>query len=397
MSYVAVAHLIFWLGMSVVAYAYVMYPILLWFLARRLGHTAVPAEVTDESLPRVSILIAAHDEEDVIEQRIVNALATDYPPEKLEIVIGSDGSTDGTAAIVRRYASRGVRLLDYPQRRGKASVLNSSVPLLNGEVVLFSDANTEVDPLAARRMARWFADPAVGSVVGRLVLIDPETGRNADGLYWKYETFLKTNEARLGSLLGANGAIYALRKELYVPIPADTIIDDFIVPLLARMRSGCEIVYDREAVAREETAPDVAAEFRRRVRIGAGGYQSLGILPGILDPRRGWLAFSFVSHKLLRWLCPFFLIAMLIASTDLALLPSGFYRFAVVAQLLFYLGSVLAHRLPGRLGRSRILLLPAMFTQMNLALLFGFWRWLVHSQGATWQRTPRTIGAGVAR
>ena len=239
-------------------------------------------------------------------------------------MIGLDGCSDGTAEIVRRFEDRGVRLLDFGERRGKASVLNAAMNLVEGEIVLMSDANTDIDPQAARRLVRWFQNPEVGAVVGRLILTDPRSGKNADGLYWKYETFLKRCEGRLGALLGANGAIYAIRRELYVPIPAETIIDDFVIPLLAKLRSGCAIVYDCDAVAREETPPDVSSEFHRRARIGAGGFQSIALLWRLLDPRRGWVAFTFLSHKVLRWLCPFFLIGLL--ASNLFLLERPFFR-----------------------------------------------------------------------
>src|SRR5205085_81616 len=216
--------------------------------------------------------------------------------------------------IVSRYADRGVRLLASAARRGKANVLNSSIPAVKGEVVLLSDANTFTDPQAARHLARWFEDPRVGVVSGRLILTDPATGRNADSLYWKYETLLKKYEGRLGALLGANGGIYAIRRALFTAIPGDTIVDDFVIPLEAKLRTGCGIVYDPEAVAREETAPNVGCEFHRRARIGAGGFQSLGLLWRLLNPARGWVAFTFFSHKVLRWVCPFFLLGLLVSS-----------------------------------------------------------------------------------
>src|SRR5262245_23212365 len=234
----------FWVCLGLVAYTYVGYPVVIWCLARLFGQRrhrpAAPAE-----FPTVTLLIAAHNEEAEIEERIRSALATDYPASRLEIIIASDGSSDATPAIVRRYADRGVRLLDYSQRRGKAAVLNAAMREATGSIILLSDANTHIDAPALRCMVRWFADPQIGVVCGRLILHDPARGRNVDSVYWSYETFLKQNESRLGALLGANGAIYAIRRSCYHPIPDGTIVDDFVIPLLAKLRTGCAIIYDR--------------------------------------------------------------------------------------------------------------------------------------------------------
>jgi cellulose synthase/poly-beta-1,6-N-acetylglucosamine synthase-like glycosyltransferase len=378
---------------AAVAYAYVGYPLVVWLASRLFGRDrARPAVAPDGSdLPPATLLIAAYNEESVIAARIENALAMDYPPGKLEIVVASDGSADATPAIVARYADRGVRLLDYKARRGKASVLNAAMEEVRTPLVLLSDANTDFAPDAARKLAPWFADPAVGTVCGRLVLTDPETGRNADGLYWRYETFLKKCEARLGALLGSNGAIYAIRRSDYRPIPPETIVDDLVIPLLAKVHSRHEIVYDAEAVAVEETAPDVAGEFRRRARIGAGGFQAICLLWPLLDPRRGWIAFSFLCHKVLRWLCPFFLIGMLLST--LPVLDRPFGRYALGGQVAFYLLAAVVGRLPTRARYLRPLRLVHMFTSMNLALLFGFWRWVRGTQKGTWTRTARLTEA----
>jgi cellulose synthase/poly-beta-1,6-N-acetylglucosamine synthase-like glycosyltransferase len=380
-----------WTCLAAVVYAYAGYPVLVWCLARLFGRRPSPRPVRDEDLPSLSLLIAAHNEEAVIEERLRNALAMDYPAEKLEVVVASDGSSDGTADIVRRYAGRRVRLLDYAQRRGKAAVLNSAFPGLRGEIVMLSDANTCTDAGAARKLVRWFGDPAVGVVCGRLVLTDPATGRNADSLYWKYETFLKRCEGRLGALLGANGAIYALRKELYEPLPRGTILDDFLIPLLAKLRTGCALLYDTEAVAHEETPAEVRDEFRRRSRIGAGGFMSVGVLWRLLDPRRGWVAFAFLSHKLLRWLCPFFLLALL--GCNVALCREPVYAALLLAQAAFYLLSGVAAFIPARLRALKVLRLTTMFTSMNGALLVGFGRWLWGGGQGTWKRTIRLAEA----
>ena len=311
----------------------------------------------------------------------------DYPRDRLEIVIALDGCTDGTAEIVRRYESQGVRLLDFPERRGKSAVLNAAIDELEGEIVLLSDANTGIDPHAAHHLVRWFRDPRVGAVCGRLVLTDSHTGRNVDSLYWKYETFLKRCEGQLGALLGANGAIYAIRKELYQPIPSQTLIDDFVIPLLVKLRSGCSIIYDCAAVATEETPADVRSEFRRRARIGAGSFQSIGMLWRLLDPRQGWVALSFLSHKVLRWHCPFFMIGALVS--NLLLLGIPFYRLVLMSQIGFYLVSVLAAFLPPSIKLLKPLRLATMFTSMNLALFMGFWRWFLGRQNGVWVRTSR--------
>jgi cellulose synthase/poly-beta-1,6-N-acetylglucosamine synthase-like glycosyltransferase len=377
----------FWVCFGLVFYAYIGYPVLIRCLAGVFGRRAVPAGQANEALPRISLLVSAHNEVAFIAARIENALAMDYPADKLEVVVATDGCTDGTTEVVRRYLGRGVRLIEYPERRGKANVLNDSIPQLTGEVVMLSDANTFTEPQAARRLVRWFADERVGVVCGRLILTDPAGGTNADSLYWRYETFLKRCEGRLGALLGANGGIYAIRRRCFMPIPPGTIIDDFVLPLQAKIRTGCRIVYDPDAVANEETPPHLAAEFRRRARIGAGGFQCLGFLWRLLNPLNGWVAFTFLSHKLLRWACPFFLIGMLALSA--ARWEDPLYRALFLGQVAFYAMSAVVPFIPTRVRPLKPLRLTTMFTRMNLALLLGFWRWLRGSQGGAWQPTLR--------
>lgn len=377
----------FWGCVALIVYAYAVYPIVVLALAKLFGKSPVGyAPCTDGDLPSVSLLIAAYNEEQVIAQRIENALALDYPADRLEIVIASDGSTDNTARIVRGFTDQRIRLLESPLRRGKATVLNAAFRHLRGEIVVLSDANTFTDSAALRRMTRWFDDPNIGSVCGRLVLTDPATGRNVDSLYWKYETFLKTCEGRLGALLGANGAIYAVRRSHFAGIWSDTIVDDFVIPLVTRLRYGTGIVYDKTAIAYEETPNDFGAEFRRRSRIGAGGFQSIVRLRALLAPRHGWLAFTFFSHKVLRWLCPFLLIGA--AVTNLALLHEPFYRVTMAVQLLGY-GLSLLGLATGTRAALKPLRLATMFTAMNAALLVGFWRWASGGQQGIWQRTAR--------
>jgi cellulose synthase/poly-beta-1,6-N-acetylglucosamine synthase-like glycosyltransferase len=381
------AELILAASLALVGYCYFMYPIVIWICSRLFGRRPVLPLAADDNLPPVTLLIAAHNEERWIRARIENALAQDYPPHKLDVVVASDGSRDATVAIAAGFADRRVRVLDFRENRGKATSLNAAFPESRGDVVVFSDANTFFEPAALRNLVRWFADPSIGTVCGRLVLTDPARGRNVDSLYWRYETFMKTCESRLGALLGANGAIYALRKDDYVPIAASTLVDDFVIPLVARLKNGKAIIYESDAVAWEETPPEIADEFRRRSRIGAGGFQAMLSLWRLMLPWRGWVAFSFLSHKVLRWLCPFFLILALAA--NLFCLDVPVFVGVFVAQLVFYVVAAVGAVLPAGGLVGKLVRLPTMFTSMNLALLVGFWNWISRQQRGVWQRTAR--------
>ena len=375
----------FWVSAVLVVYTYAAYPAVLWVLTRRREGPLPPQGLEDRALPTVSVLIVAHNEERFIRERIENLLALDYPADKLELAVASDGSRDRTDDIVREYAN--VRLFAYEKNAGKAAALDATVPKLNGDIAVLSDANTMMEGRALRYLARWFGDPEVGVVCGKLVLTDPATGLNVDSMYWQYETFLKRREGKLGALLGANGAIYAIRRSLFPGIHPSTIVDDFVIPLVARIRSGCRIIYDEAAVAYEETPPDLGMEFRRRTRIGAGDFQSLAFVGRLLDPRKGWIAFTFVSHKLLRWLCPFFLIA--IAGASVLLADRTFYALALVAQIALYGLALLGRYLSHGSAAGRLMRLTTMFATMNAALLVGFFRWAMGSQRAAWDRTVR--------
>lgn len=377
----------FWCCVGGIIYAYVGFAVVLSVAARIFGRAPVAPQLGDAALPRVALLIVAHNEEEVIESRIENALALDYPRDRLQVVIASDGSTDATHAICAKYSDR-VTLLAFGNRRGKAQALEDVVARIDADVLVLSDANTFMDPAAVRHLARWFSDPAIGAVCGRLVITDPQTGRNVDSLYWRYETHLKRCEARLDALLGANGAIYAIRRNAFPPLPCGTAVDDFVIPLLAKLRTGCRIMYDPAALAHESSAPGLAAEFGRRTRIGAGAFKSLGVLWPLLSPQHGWTAFTFWSHKVLRWVCPFLMLGALFTGAALATFP--LYRGMNILQALFYglcaAGALLSPATP----RFRLLRLFPMFAAMNLALLLGFFRHLRGSQSGLWPRTHRT-------
>ena len=388
---------ILWGSLLLLAYNYVGYAVLVGLWSKRLTRrrARLDAETADlqspgdgSDWPTVSLIIAAYREENVILHRLNNALLLDYPADKLEIIIGCDGDEDLTGELVRSVHDARVRLIQFPVRRGKASVLNDCVREAKGEILVFSDANTMMDRDCIKQMVPHFRDPQIGAVCGRLVLTDAETGRNVDGVYWRYENYLKYHEANIGALLGVNGAVYSLRKELYEPIPANTIIDDFLIGMRVHLRQK-RLLFENRAVAREETAPDIQGEFCRRVRIGAGGFQSLVWVASLLRPKYGRVAFAFWSHKVLRWMGPVFLIAALVSNVVLAV-DSLFYTRVLLLQELFYLAAACGvMNCVGMRGR-RLIRLSTMFVSMNAALLIGFYRWITGQQGGVWKRTTRT-------
>ncbi len=381
----------FWLAVALVAYSYFVYPLLVWGMARLMpnkmqNNTAVDKR-QDADWPFISIVIAAYREESVIVDRVKNALQLDYPSDKLEIVIGCDGQEDRTGELVSQIDDARIRLRQFPKRRGKASVLNDCVPEARGDIVVLSDANTMMDADALKQLARHFDSPNVACVCGQLILTDSETGKNVDGVYWKYENFIKRCEGKIGALLGVNGAIYALRKEMYQPIPANTIIDDFLIGMRVHLKRKT-LVYEKNAIAREETAPSINSEFHRRSRIGAGAFQSLIWLWPLLSPTYGRIAFAYWSHKVLRWFCPMFLLVALIANLILASEP--LYAQILGLHVAFYLLAIggLWFTTGGRW--QKVLRIPAMFVSMNAALFVGFFRWISGRQGGMWKRTART-------
>ncbi|WP_437191861.1 glycosyltransferase family 2 protein [Planctomicrobium sp. SH527] len=382
----------FWTACGFVLYGYVGYPVVLGMVAKLRKPRAVPDSqgTAPEDWPSVSLIIAAYKEEAMILQRIANALQMNYPADRLEILIGVDGNEDLTGELVRTVDDSRVKLHQFPQRRGKPSVLNDCAAMASGELIAFSDANTFWEPNALKLLVRHFQDGRVGGVCGQLILTDATTGKNSDGLYWKYENCLKRWEGRIGALLGFNGAIYVIQKSLWQPIPAQTIVDDFLIGMQIYLR-GKTLVFEEQAVANEETAPSIQAEFQRRARIGAGGFQSLCWLSSLLNPKYGTVAFAFWSHKVVRWICPFMMLVALVTNIVLVMQGQPGYEWLLLAQGLFYSVASLGRLLPGNGGAVRLVRLSSMFVSMNAALAVGFWRWISKRQKGTWARTARSV------
>lgn len=310
-------------------------------------------------------------------------MSLEYPDDRLRILVGDDGSSDGTRSICASMSDERLRVFDFDTNRGKASVLNDLLQAVDTELVVFTDANTLFDPHALIQLVRHFKDEKVGAVCGELRL--EGQGSNQDGLYWRYEQFLKQLEARIGGLLGANGAIYAIRSALYESLPADTLVDDFTVVMKIALR-GHRVVYDKTALAFEEVAPTEADEYQRRVRIGAGSYQAFTRLTSALNPKHGMLTLTYISHKVLRWFTPHLIVLGMLCAAVLAL-ESAYYLFLLVLVA----GLVIATHF-GLLARSRFsaVRLMGFWLSMNMALLSGFVLFVRGIRTGTWHSTDRS-------
>ena len=307
---------VFWTCLALLVHSYALFPLALRVLARGAGPGEPPAAPA-ASAPRVTVIVSAYNEEAHIESRIRNVLEQDYPAERLSVRVGSDGSADRTAALATALAGPRVHVHPFAVNRGKASVLNDLVAASgDADILVFTDANTRFAPDAVRRLVEAMA-PGVGAACGELVLEKPGRGGNQDHAYWSFERRLKAAESDVGGLVGANGGIYAIRRELYEPIPPDTICDDFVISM--RIASaGHGLVYAPAAVAYEDTPSDPMVEFHRRVRIGIGNYQALFEYPQFLGKSPVMLRFTYFSHKVLRWFTPHLLLCMLLTSILLA-------------------------------------------------------------------------------
>lgn len=369
--------ILFIVSLFFIFYAYLGYPLLL--LAMTAGKRPRPAPPGSRR-PTVSLLIPAHNEEAVIVRKLENALALDYPRERMEIVVASDGSTDRTAELVRPFLSSQVRLLDCPEHRGKMSVINRAAEGLSGEVIVFTDASAFFPPDALQFLLEGFADPAVGAVSGALVLREEAEsgGELRVDLYWRLEKYIRERESRLCSGIGATGAIYALRRALFSPLPEDTILDDMMIPLES-LRRGRRIRFESRARAYEEKHTDIRSEYRRKVRTLAGNYQVFARAPWIFRSR---VSFQVISHKLFRLLVPFALAGLLLSS----LLGPSFLRPVFWIQAVFY-GLAAAGLLAIRRGRApgRLLSLPLTFCLLNAAALAAFGLHFFGRQKPAWR------------
>jgi cellulose synthase/poly-beta-1,6-N-acetylglucosamine synthase-like glycosyltransferase len=379
----------FWASLLAIAYAYVGYPLVLWLLSRFSAPAATDGARGSTGLPAVTLIVSAFNEERVIGQKIENALALDYPRGLLEIVVVSDGSSDRTCEIVLGFAHRGVVLRHYEGRIGKTACLNRALPMAAGSIVVFSDANSAYERGALKALLLPFEDASVGFVTGWTTYGGGEDGSASGsiGVYSRLELVTKALESRLGSCIGADGAIFAIRKELYTPL-RDYDINDLVIPLSIN-RQGYRGVLQREAVCVERDAGGARAEFQRQVRITSRTLRAIVNYRELLNPFRfGLLSFEIFSHKLCRFLVPPFLVAALVSNLLLAE-RGGFYVVALVAQGVFYAAAGAATLVSKAGFLSHAAETARIFVVVNAAIALA---WVKYFQGetyTTWSPTKR--------
>ncbi len=388
--------LLFWLLAGLVFYTYIGYGLVVALLVRlRPPRRALPPLAAAE-LPALTMVVAAHNEERCIVDKLENCLRLDYPRARLNLVFVTDGSTDNTAALLTAYpvpAAVGYRVLHAPERRGKMAAMNRAMAHVQTPIVIFSDANTSLNEGALREIAHHFGDPQVGAVAGEKRV---HYGNNAgaegvgEGIYWRYESRLKQLDADLCTVVGAAGELFAMRTALYEEMPGDTIIEDFNLSLRIAGH-GYRVAYAPGAYAVEGHSASVAEEFKRKARNASGGIQAILRMPGLLNPfAHGWLTFQYFSHRVLRWtLAPLALPLIFLLNGWLARQRRGIYGLFLAGQVALYTMALLGWATEQLGYRVKLLYIPYYFCVMNCAVYAGMWRLLRGRQSAVWERTRR--------
>ena len=390
--------ILFWVLLVIIFYTYIGYGIVLYLLVlmKRMFIKKKTFNLSDEELPEVTLLIPAYNEKDYVAQKMKNTMGLNYPKEKLNVFWVTDGSDDGTNNIAEQYEN--VRCFHKNERKGKINAMNRVMPFVKTPISIFSDANTDLGKDSILHIVNCFADDKVGCVSGekRIVNKDEDVAAGAgEGLYWKYESTLKKWDAELYSVVGAAGELFAVRTELFQEVEKDTLLDDFIVSLRIAMK-GFTIQYDPEAYAIESASANVKEELKRKIRIAAGGIQSIIRLSPLLNPfKYGTLSFQYISHRVLRWtLAPvalplIFLINLLLAYNAGMDNFTNLYTLLFYGQILFYAAALLGWYFENREIKVKLLFIPYYFFVMNYAVFLGFKRFLKGQQSVNWERAKR--------
>ena len=387
---------VFWSSVFILCYSYVGYAAILWLMVKiKEAVKGKQAWATVDDPPEVTLLVAAYNEKDYVDAKVKNSLELDYHKDRLKIVWVTDGSDDGTPELLRKYQE--VTVYHRRERAGKIEAINRGVKLSTTPIVFFSDANTMLSKESVRRIVHLFANPQVGCVSGekRILNNEKDTAAGAgEGLYWKYESCLKSYDARLYSVVGAAGELFAIRRELFTEVENDTLLDDFIISLRIAMR-GYVTQYDPNAYAYETSSANIKEELKRKVRIAAGGFQAIVRLAPLLNIfKYGILSFQYISHRVLRWtFAPLCLLLLLISNFMLSyqagLFTCNFYSVIFWLQAFFYITALLGWFLENRNIKLKILFVPYYFFIMNLSVYLGLIRYMKKSQDVKWERAKR--------
>lgn len=376
---------LFWFFLALIFYCYLVYPVLLLLVSNLTRKPIIKSNIT----PSVSVVISVWNEQDVIARKIANLLLLDYPADQFEILIGSDGSDDRTNEIISSFKDARIKLHVATQRRGKMAVLNELIAMSGNEIIVFNDARQELSPDAIRKLVANLADPKVGCVSGELVFRQNKgtTGQGIN-LYWEYEKFMRNHEARIHSMLGATGAIYAIRKKLYRRVPDNVVLDDMYIPFRI-IEQGYRVVFEPEAKAFDDVADNPKEEYRRKTRTLFGNFQIFQIFSYMLIPFVSPIAIQFFSHKLLRVIAPFLMIALLLI--NMMLTDQPLFAGIMWLQCLFYglalFGMFTKEITKGPLRYfAKICYIPYVFCLLNFSVFAGFWRFITAQQQATWEK-----------
>jgi len=391
--------LLFWILLFIVFYTYIGYGMLLYLIIkiRRILGIGKKAAIDYSFEPEVTLFIAAYNEKDYVEAKMKNSFELEYPKEKLNIVWVTDGSDDGTPELLKQYTNTTVHHL--AARNGKIGAMNRGMEFVKTPIVIFSDANTILGKESIRRIVNQFGDETVGCVSGEKRIINKESdvaSGAGEGLYWKYESTLKKWDAELYSVVGAAGELFAIRTKLYRHVEKDTLLDDFMISLRVA-QDGYTIQYDPKAYAIESASANVKEELKRKIRISAGGIQSIVRLRSLLNFfKYGKLSFQYISHRVLRWTLTPLCLILLIPVLSILAYNDGIFEFKLYnilfwLQLFFYIAALTGWFLENRLTRVKILFVPYYFFIMNLSVVLGFFRYLKNSQSVNWERAQRAV------
>jgi biofilm PGA synthesis N-glycosyltransferase PgaC len=383
---------VFIVSLLIIVYNYIGYAVIAFIINKLLPKTK-PALNTGEQ-PNVSFIVAAYNEEEVIEKKIINSLEQNYPASKIEFIFITDGSIDKTNSIIQKYQP--VSLLYNSERRGKSAALNRAVSAARNQILIMSDANTFLNKEAVARIAAHYNSPSTGGVAGEKKVLtyskDVEGVGSREGLYWKYESFLKKIDSDFYSVVGAAGELFSIRKNLYEPMPDSVILDDFVISLKVATK-GYRIIYEPEAYAMELSSVSISEEKKRKTRIAAGGFQAMQMLFSLFyfwrHPR---LSFLYISHRVLRWtLSPLCLITLFISNGILAFNTTSYiFKSIFILQILFYLSAFISRFIPAT-SKFNFLKIAGYFSFMNFSVFLGFFRYVSKKQSSVWEKSKRSI------